>query len=380
MRRGRLSIVLCLVSGLLLGATAGGARAQVDEADLSWDPALDDAPIFDGETFLDGRDANPDFAFTAPPTLRPTLRGEYARTRLLILAMPESSLDLLRFMLTLVELTAPTKVLILVDGLESETEVRLGLQDRGIPPARFVIQRMEIGSIWVRDYGPTIAFQPSGRRVVLDWRYFGEDRSDDDVVPTRLAKLWGLPVVRPPLRLEGGNLLSDGRGRCIVSEQLLTANPWYDEPATRQLLQEYAGCRRTSIVPGLPYESTGHVDMLALVTGRRQVLVAEADPERHPVTAERLERASQILKADGFIVDRIPMPENADGATRTYTNVVIVDGAVIVPTYHDDRARESEALAIIGAAFPRRAVRTIDATSMIEMGGMAHCATLTIPR
>jgi agmatine deiminase len=217
-----------------------------------------------------------------------------------------------------------------------------------------------------------------GERVVVDWRYYGE-RVQDDVVPTRLAELWRMPVVRPPLSLEGGNLLTDGHGRCVVSEHLLSENPRMSEDAVREVLRDYAGCRRTTIVPPLAEEPTGHADMLAIITGPRRVMVGRVQPGGDPVNAARLDLAASLLQQDGFLVRRIPMPDNADGTIRSYTNALLTDDAVIVPIYTDDRSHEVAALAAFASAFPRKRVVTVDATNVIGMGGVTHCATMTIP-
>ena len=80
---------------------------------------------------------------------------------------------------------------------------------------------------------------------------------------------------------------------------------------------------------------------------------------------------------------RLPMPKaihyEGERLPATYANFVVINGAVIVPTYQQDELDE-QALDIIGTAFPHRDIIPIDATTVIKQHGSLHCLTMQQPR
>ena len=78
-------------------------------------------------------------------------------------------------------------------------------------------------------------------------------------------------------------------------------------------------------------------------------------------------------------VIRLPMPEpirpenwREEILPATYANFLITNGAVLVPTYRQDR-RDQQALAIIAQAFPTHEIVPIDCYDIIIEGGALHC-------
>jgi agmatine deiminase len=61
----------------------------------------------------------------------------------------------------------------------------------------------------------------------------------------------------------------------------------------------------------------------------------------------------------------------------TYANFLIINNAVIVPTYRDKK--DSTALKIIQDAFPAHKVIGINCLSLIRQHGSLHCVTMQIP-
>ena len=80
---------------------------------------------------------------------------------------------------------------------------------------------------------------------------------------------------------------------------------------------------------------------------------------------------------------RLPIPQpifyQGERLPATYANFVVINGAVIVPTYQQDELDE-QALDIIGTAFPHRDIISIDATTVIKQHGSLHCLTMQQPK
>ena len=82
------------------------------------------------------------------------------------------------------------------------------------------------------------------------------------------------------------------------------------------------------------------------------------------------------------LLSRSPLPEpkfNAEGERlpASYANFLIINHAVLVPTYKDPMT--SAALAVIQRCFPDREVIGIDCLALIEQGGSWYRCTMQIP-
>lgn len=259
-------------------------------------------------------------------------------------------------------------------------DIDRALAAAGLEPGEIELLVTPVQSVWVRDFGPLVVELADGRRRVNDLHYFAGE--DDDRFPAVMTAVrwtdWQRAEV--PLLMEGGNLLSDGRGRCVTTDAALEGDDGADADLLRLLLRRYFGCTRTVILPALEREPTGHVDMYVTIPGPGRALVGRYHPDDDPTNARRLDRAAAMMRRAGFSVTRIPMPANDDGVFRTYTNAAAINDVVLVPVYPEDVADEAEALALFAAAYPGRHVVPIDASLIITLDGAVHCATMTIPR
>src|SRR5690554_5546801 len=83
-----------------------------------------------------------------------------------------------------------------------------------------------------------------------------------------------------------------------------------------------------------------------------------------------------------YTLYELPWPEaiySSDGARlpATYANFLILNGAVLVPTYQDPA--DQLALAKIGEAFPDHQIIAVDCRVLIEQHGSLHCITMQLP-
>ena len=62
----------------------------------------------------------------------------------------------------------------------------------------------------------------------------------------------------------------------------------------------------------------------------------------------------------------------------TYANFLVINGAVLCPTY-DQPNLDAVALRQIGEAFPDREIVSIDCRSVIKQHGSLHCCTMQFP-
>jgi agmatine deiminase len=315
--------------------------------------------------------------YSAPE--QPRLPGEFEPVEELLLAWDDRLSD---FLVDVAAAAWGETDISFVLGRDQEQEpIEQALRRRGLDPSRANFIEASAESIWIRDYGPLVVRRSGGRKSVIDFTYFGG--LGDDRVPQELAaSLWpDAELLKVGLQMEGGNLLSDGSGRCILALPIVDPDP--DDPAIatlRATLREATGCRDLILLPSLVGESTGHVDMYAHLAGPGRALVGRYRPENDPVNTELLDHAARTLEEHGFRVTRVPMPSHRDGNFRTYVNALPVNHAVLVPVYPGYAADQEQALAAFRAAYPDRRVVPIDASRVIGLEGAIHCAALTVIR
>jgi agmatine/peptidylarginine deiminase len=238
---------------------------------------------------------------------------------------------------------------------------------------------------WLRDWGPLYIETRRGLAIV-DPRYWA-DRPNDDALPTKLARLEGKAVYRPPLALDGGNLLTDGAGTCFMADGGETDDRESSSmDVTDESLRNFFGCRKVIWLAPLAGEETGHVDMFLKVGDDGTLLVGHYLPDQDPENSQLLDENAAILRlargADGrrYRVLRVPMPDNSDGIFRTFLNAAVIDKLVLYPTFPGAEDLEPAVRHAFAAAFRGRKAVGLVVEELMSVGGAIHCATRPRPR
>ena len=253
---------------------------------------------------------------------------------------------------------------------------------------------------WARDFGPITLLDDGGRPLLLDFGFngwglkFACDR--DNRVTRELSALGALhhdPVRTVGLILEGGSIESDGRGTLLTTAQCLLSpnrNPHLDQAGVEAALKEHLHASRVLWLHNghlIGDDTDAHVDTLArLCPDDTIVYVACDDPDDvHHEALSLMERELGGLRtADGrpYRLVPLPWPEPKHGPegrlAASYANFLIIDGAVLVPTYRD--ARDGRALDAVASAFPGREIIGVDCLPLLQQGGSLHCLTMQLPR
>jgi agmatine/peptidylarginine deiminase len=241
-------------------------------------------------------------------------------------------------------------------------------------------------------------------------------RDLDDLSPYAIADALFRPetfnLYRPPLFLDGGNLIELGDGHCLTTTDLVAANGGRDD-LVRRALTSYYGCRSITFLQALPGPVIKHVDMFLMPVDDRRVLLASypledadaGDPSERDAYFEALQAGSQelLVKAAmamrdnerkltdaGLTVIRVPglLPRLDDRDIYYPTNLnglIRVDPQgkrqVFVPTYAGYASkRQEKALQIIRESFGRSAeIIPIEATAAAKMQGAVHCLSMVVP-
>ncbi|WP_276089865.1 agmatine deiminase family protein [Pedobacter sp. JY14-1] len=250
---------------------------------------------------------------------------------------------------------------------------------------------------WCRDHGPAFLLNAAGtKKAVVDWGYnaWGGKYPPydlDDVIPTRIAGHFGLPVFHPGIVMEGGSVEFNGAGTVLTTTACLlneNRNPEYSQEQIETYLREYYGVEQVLwLGDGIVGDDTdGHIDDITRFVNEDTVLtVVESNPldENYLLLQENLETLRKMRLSDGrpLQIIELPMPSPViyedTRLPASYANFYIANAAVIVPTFRD--VNDEKALAIIRSVFPDRKVVGIDSTDIIWGLGSFHCLSQQEP-
>jgi agmatine/peptidylarginine deiminase len=280
-----------------------------------------------------------------------------------------------------------TTLIGIVANAQQRAKVEQALAAAGLLPKDIELVEVPHNTMWLRDYGPIFVKLHDRHRAVVDAEYPERGRSEDDVLPGKIAPHFHADVIPAAIVFEGGNLLSNGCGLFLTTTAIIFRNSDRDhaEARVRETFHECFGSTQTMFLEPLIGEQTGHVDMFACFTAPETVVVGSYDPLVDPLNAAVLDRNAARLTGlstprGELHVVRVPMPPHHDGVWRTYTNVVFANHAVLVPIYPGvDSAGATKALETFARLLPGRKVFGVDCRSIIRNGGALRCISAVVP-
>ncbi len=198
----------------------------------------------------------------------------------------------------------------------------------------------------------------------------------------------------PGLILEGGSIESDGDGTLLTTSACLLSpnrNPHLGRAGIEVELHRWLGADHILWLEhgALAGDDTdSHIDTLARLCPDDTILYV-ACPDQTDQHYEALAGMEEELLAlrtrDGrpFRLLALPWPRAChdragERLPATYANFLIINGAVLVPTYAD--SADADALRIVGEAFPGRRIIGIDCRPLILQHGSLHCVTMQLPK
>ena len=254
---------------------------------------------------------------------------------------------------------------------------------------------------WARDHGFITLVDDQGHARLLDFCFngWGEKFAAelDNAINRRLydeGKLQGDYVDCLDFVLEGGSIESDGKGTVFTTTGCLLA-PHRNQPLSQsqieqRLKRELCAERILWIDHGnLTGDDTdGHIDTLVRICPDDTLLYVgcdDPDDEQYAELKLMEEQLKTFRTLDGkpYRLLKFPMPRpiifDGERLPATYANFLIINGAVLCPTYAQPD-RDAQALRLIGEAFPDRDIVGIDCRSIIKQHGSLHCCTMQYPR
>lgn len=253
---------------------------------------------------------------------------------------------------------------------------------------------------WSRDFGP-ITVEEGGRLQLLDFGFNGWGlkfaANHDNQITRRLAAT-GLFGKHTPqvvgLILEGGAIESDGAGTLLTTTECLlnpNRNPHLQQREIEKQLGQLLGAERFlwldhGYLAGDDTDS--HIDTLARLCPNDTIAYVFCDDPGDEHYAALQSMAAQLhtfRTTDNRPYRLLPLPwpqtcygPSGERLPATYANFLIINAAVLVPTYNC--SQDEDALAVIAQAFPDRKIIGIDCSPLILQHGSLHCVTMQLPR
>ncbi|SPZ93017.1 Putative agmatine deiminase [Sphingobacterium multivorum] len=250
---------------------------------------------------------------------------------------------------------------------------------------------------WCRDHGPAfIINQATNQKAVVDWGYnaWGGKYPPfdlDDIVPTRIATTFNLPLFVPDIVMEGGSVEFNGAGTIMTTTACLlnkNRNPHLTKEQIETYLKEFYGQEQVLwLGDGIVGDDTdGHIDDITRFVNENTVLtVVEEDPtdENYEILQENLAtlRSFRLLNGEPLHIVELPMPApviyDETRLPASYANFYIANDIVVVPIFNDKN--DQRALDIIQGCFPTRKVIGINSVDIIWGLGSFHCLSQQEP-
>ncbi|WP_189462877.1 agmatine deiminase family protein [Vreelandella hamiltonii] len=271
----------------------------------------------------------------------------------------------------------------------------------GIPDAQLQLIVAPTDDTWARDHGPITVLDEEDQPLLLDYTFTGWGgkfpAEHDNQLTQWLADagVWACPVASRAMVLEGGGIETDGEGTLLTTEACLL-NPNRNPTLSRadveaRLADDFGVDRFLWLAHGhLEGDDTdSHVDTLARFCDPTTIAYVRCDDPTDP-HYPALQAMEQELKAfrqrngEPYRLIALPWPqacfdpEDGHRLPATYANFLIINEAVLVPTYGDPA--DVVALQALATAFPEHTLIPIECVSVIRQHGSLHCLTMQLPK
>lgn len=259
---------------------------------------------------------------------------------------------------------------------------------------------VESNDTWARDFGP-LFIEKNGQPVLLDFKFngwglkFGADKDN------RInSKLFAEGIFNPRVAyqnrlnfvLEGGSLETDGKGTLLTTTECLLSpnrNGEWDQKQIEAYLKENLGVDRVlwlnhGYLAGDDTDS--HIDTLARFCSENTIAYVKCEDEadeHYPALKNMEEELKSFRTSEGRPYNLIALPfatpvfDDGQRLPATYANFLIVNGAVLAPTYNSPL--DKKALSQLALAFPEKEIIGIDCSPLIKQHGSLHCVTMQLP-
>lgn len=290
------------------------------------------------------------------------------------------------------------EVRINVGNAGMETSARGYIEKTGADMSKIFFHHFPTNDAWCRDHGPAFLINPKAdiKKIIVDWGYnaWGGKYPPfdlDDVIPTKIAEMYNIPVHHPGIVMEGGSVEFNGRGTLLTSTSCLlnsNRNPSKSREQIEEYLEQYYGVENILwLGEGIVGDDTdGHIDDITRFVNEETVVSVvehnKAD-DNYFLLKDNLKELHKMRLENGkqLNVVELPMPSpviyDDQRLPASYANFYISNNHVIVPTFNDKN--DDVALETLQQLFTDRKVTGLNSTDIIWGLGSFHCLSQQEP-
>lgn len=287
-------------------------------------------------------------------------------------------------------------------------EVVEALASRNIPTQNIRMFSCKTNDTWARDHG-FITCVHNDQKILMDFQFNGWGMKFASNFDNQINKnLYDAEVVEGiytnclDFVLEGGSIESDGEGTILTTSPCLLApnrNDVMNKAEIEIQLCQFFNAERVlwlnhSWLAG--DDTDGHVDTVARFCDKNTIAYVQCldENDEHYEELKAMEdelKSFRTIEGEPYKLVPLPMPtaicaedeEDENGNPQrlpaTYANFLIMNGAVLVPTYGQEE-NDTVALSRLQEAFPDREIVGIDCNVLIKQHGSLHCCTMQFPK
>ncbi|MBQ8424127.1 MAG: agmatine deiminase family protein [Coprobacter sp.] len=255
---------------------------------------------------------------------------------------------------------------------------------------------------WARDHGGiTMCDTETGKARILDFKFNGWGMkfvAALDNMITRNCYNQGVfeaeYVNKLNFVIEGGSIESDGNGTLLTTSECLLSpnrNGEWDKDEIESYLKSTLSVRQIlwldhGYLAGDDTDS--HVDTLARICPNDTIVYVhctDTDDEHYDALTRMEEQLLTFRTLTGKKYNLLPLPmanaiyEDGERLPATYANFLIINGAILYPTYNQP-SNDCEAARVLQQAFPGYEIIGIDCRALIKQHGSLHCVTMQYPQ
>ena len=282
-------------------------------------------------------------------------------------------------------------VVLMVSSFRQQQIAERVLAEAGVSLDRIEFIHEPADTVWIRDYGPLCVQADDGTPSWIDPVYTLEflgdlPRYEDDEFPLAAAEALQVPATTTRIMLEGGGILSNGAGICLVSSDVLGFNQriGIGEAQLTNELRRLLGAEQVVYLDPLVDEPNGHLDWFCTFTSPGTIVVGEYgadDPTNRALLDSHARRLAQLETPGGKLnVVRIPMPPRCEEYFGgSYTNVIFANGVLVLPTWPEaSREVENQVIETYQQLLPGWEIVPLPSRRLgIRMGG-PHCCSINL--
>src|ERR1035437_2668815 len=265
--------------------------------------------------------------------------------------------------------------------------------------SRITFAEMPTNDTWARDHGGITVLEDV-KPIIYDFTFNGWRMkfaaNYDNLITRKLytAGIFGDTAHKNCFNfvLEGGSIESDGEGTLLTTSECLLSdnrnNKTKEEIETK--LKESFGLKQVLWLNHgylIGDDTDSHVDTLARFCSPNTIAYVKCEDEtdKHFLELKAMElELKTFLSSKNKPFNLIPLPmasgiyEDGGRLPATYANFLIINGAVLMPTYNspkDEIAKQQ-----LQKAFPDREIVGVNCLALIKQHGSLHCVTMQYPK